>query len=143
MASSQGLTFLSGAAIVAALGFYSPLQNPAVEPYVLCSVVFFFLILTFTRRRTGRLYNIFVGYGITRGFIATTIQLGGFLTVRVTTLYNTFSVCSAFLPSIQFISAPSEAFWMPFHLVASKGLFVFCLVNFKTHLYLLLSNSIH
>ena len=33
MASSQGLTFLSGAATLAALRFYSPSQNPAVEPY--------------------------------------------------------------------------------------------------------------
>ena len=33
-ASSQGFTFLSGAATVAALSFYSPPQNPAVEPYV-------------------------------------------------------------------------------------------------------------
>ena len=36
MASSQGLTFLSGIATFAALNFYRPLQNPAVEPYVHC-----------------------------------------------------------------------------------------------------------
>lgn len=34
MASSQGLTFLSGVATFAALSFYRPSQNPAVEPYV-------------------------------------------------------------------------------------------------------------
>ena len=44
MATSQGLTFLSGVTTVAALSFYSPLQNPAVEPYVPYSD-FFFLIL--------------------------------------------------------------------------------------------------
>jgi len=80
MASSQGLTFLSGVATVAALSFYSPSQNPAVN-------------------LTERLYNIVVGYGITRGFIATTIQFGYFVT---------------------FLSAQSQTFWMPFYLVASK-----------------------
>jgi hypothetical protein len=34
MSSSQGLTFLSGAATFAALRFYSPTQNPAADPYV-------------------------------------------------------------------------------------------------------------
>lgn len=73
MASSQGFTFLSGASTFAALSFYRPSQNPAVEPNV---------------HWTGRLYSIVVGSGITRGFIATTIQLGCFVTVRVTTLYD-------------------------------------------------------
>jgi len=84
MASSQGFTFLSGAATFAALSFYRPSQNPAVEPNV---------------HWTGRLYSIVVGSGITRGFIATTIQLGCFVT---------------------FIAVPSQTFWMPFQLVASK-----------------------
>lgn len=34
MASSQGLTFLSGVASFAALSFYSPSQNLALDPYV-------------------------------------------------------------------------------------------------------------
>jgi hypothetical protein len=37
MASSQGLTFLSGIATFVALSFYSPPQNPAVDSYVHCS----------------------------------------------------------------------------------------------------------
>ena len=37
MASTQGLTFLSGVAAFAALSFFTPIQNPAVEPYVHCS----------------------------------------------------------------------------------------------------------
>ena len=45
-------------------------------------------------------------------------------------LSTMFSVYSA-LPSIQFLSASSQAFWMPFHLVASRGLTFFCLVNYQ------------
>jgi len=55
MASSQGLTFLSGVASFAALSFYSPSQNLALDP-------------------SERFLNKITEFIITRGSVATTIQ---------------------------------------------------------------------
>jgi len=81
IASSQGLTFLSGATVFAALSFYlSPSRNPMIKS-------------------TARLYNIAIGYTITRGFLATAVQFSYF---------------------VAFLSVPTKFTWMPFHLIASK-----------------------
>ncbi|KAF8158350.1 hypothetical protein B0H34DRAFT_708387 [Crassisporium funariophilum] len=62
MASSQGVTFLSGLAIFKALCFYlNPSQNPLVKP-------------------VEGIYENFVAYTIARGSLATAIQLGFFVT---------------------------------------------------------------
>lgn len=88
MATSQGLSFLSGVMVFAALSFFSPLQNPGVELYVHCSDIVF-LILTFHPLYSWeRVHNTAVTYGITRGCLATVIQFVYFISVRVTTLYD-------------------------------------------------------
>ncbi|KAF8809559.1 hypothetical protein BYT27DRAFT_7187875 [Phlegmacium glaucopus] len=82
MASSQGLTFLSGLSAFAALSYYlSPSPDPILEP-------------------SERLFNLVVVYTITRGSVATALQLGYF---------------------VAFIIVPTKPFWMPFRLVASRA----------------------